>query len=136
MVVKAHSLEEAEEKFENGEYEIQEDPEEARRNAIERDFTEKWRGVDTDALEDDKFREFKEDCFNFYEQTGFSKTFHSPYDEYGEHNGKPFKVLRRATEGEVDLEAMPVWVVEFEGEPEPCWCYPEEICVAEEDENQ
>lgn len=100
------------------------------------EFDKKWGGVDTDALEEQKFTEFKNDCFDMYETTGFSKTFHSPYDDSTyNHNGKPFKVLRRATVGEVDIEAMPVWVVEFEGEPEPFWCYPEEICVVEEHEN-
>jgi hypothetical protein len=95
-------------------------------------FNEKWGDVNVDDLPDEKFEEFKNDCFLLYETNGFSKTFHSPYDDEGEHNGKPFKVVRRATAEECDIEAMPIWVVEFEGESEPCYCYPEEICVAEE----
>jgi hypothetical protein len=99
----------------------------------EKEFNEKWGGVDTDAIEWEQFEQFKEDCFAMYEETGFSKTFHSPYDETHNHNGYPFKVLRRATVGECDLEAMPLWVVEFKDEPgETFFCYPEEICVLEE----
>ena len=93
-------------------------------------FRLKWDDIDTDNLPDEEYREFKNDCFLMYETYGFSKTFHSPYDDEGEHNGKPFKVVRRATTEECDIEAMPIWVVEFVGETEPCFCYPEEICVA------
>ena len=95
------------------------------------EFDKKWGGISTDNMTDDEFVEFKEDCFSFYETTGFSDFFHSPYDEYGEHNGKPFKVVRRATTDECDLDAMPLWVVTFEGEEEPYYCYPEEICREE-----
>ena len=133
MVVYANDLNEAQEKFENGEYEIQEDLAQVQRNAIERDFTEKWAGVKVDDLPDDKFREFKEDCFNFYEQTGFLELFDSPYDEYGEHNGMRFEVIRRATEEECDLEAMPLWFIRFENGDE-AYCYPEEIALAEHED--
>ena len=77
MVVKANSLEEAEEKFENGEFEIQEDLAQAQRNALERDFQEKWGEVDTYYLSDDELRDFKNDCFYLYEQTGFLELFDS-----------------------------------------------------------
>lgn len=98
----------------------------------EKEFDEKWEGVDTDALTDEEFLQFKNDCFELYETTGFSKKFHSPYDETYNLNGKPFKVLRRATEKECDIEAMPIWVVKFKGIKEPFYCYPEEICKIEE----
>lgn len=134
MVVKANSLEEAEEKFENGEFEIQEDLAQVQRNALERDFQEKWGEVDTYYLSDDELREFKNDCFNFYEQTGFLELFDSPYDDIGgglhEHNGMRFEVIRRATEEECDLEAMPMWFIRFENGDE-AYCYPEEIAVIE-----
>ena len=134
MVVKANSLEEAEEKFENGEFEIEEDFAQVQRDAFERDFQEKWRGVDIDGLDEDKLREFKEDCFNLYEQTGFLEIFNSPYDDIGgglhEHNGMRFEVIRRATEKECDLEAMPLWFIRFENGDE-AYCYPEEIAVIE-----
>lgn len=98
----------------------------------EQEFNDKWAGVNTDRLPDDQFRQFKQDCFSMYETTGFSDTFHSPYEDTGNnHNGKPFKVLRRANENECDLEAMPIWVIQFEDEDEPCYCYPEEICKIE-----
>lgn len=94
-----------------------------------KEFEQKWGNIDPHELEVDKLTENKEDAFNMYEGIGFSDTFHSPYDDdtYN-HNGKPFKVLRRATKEECDLEALPVWLVEFDGEQEPFYCYPEEIC--------
>ena len=137
MIVRACTLEEAEELFEDGDYEIREDLAQVQRNALERDFKEKWAGVDIDGLETENLREFKEDCFNLYEQTGFLEIFDSPYDDTHEHNGMRFEVIRRATEfnsetgeGEVDLEAMPLWLVRFENGDEAV-CYPEEIALIE-----
>lgn len=144
MIVRACTLEEAEELFEDGDYEIQEDLAQVQRNALERDFKEKWAGVDIDELETDKLREFKDDCFNLYEQTGFLEIFDSPFDDTGggdhEHNGMRFEVIRRATEynsetgeGECDLVAMPLWLVRFENGDEAL-CYPEEIAVIEHED--
>ena len=104
-------------------------------NTFEKKFHEKWDGVDIDNIPYDELRNFKEDCFSLYEQTGFLETFSSPYDELGEHNGMKFKVIRRAIEfrdgeGEVDIESMPVWFVKFENGDE-AYCYPEEIAVIE-----
>lgn len=96
------------------------------------DFDKKWGAISTDDMTDEQFIEFKNDCFEMYETTGFSEKFHSPYDDSElHHNGMPFTVLRRATEEECDLEAMPLWVVMFEGEGVPYYCYPEEICEIE-----
>lgn len=95
-----------------------------------KEFDEKWKTVDTDKLSDEEFQQFKQDCFAMYEQAGFLDTFDSPYDEQGEHNGMTFKVVRRATTEECDLEAMPLWLVEFEN-GDTAYCYPEEICKTE-----
>ena len=98
------------------------------------DIKAKWGDKDPYDMEDDELREYKNDCFLAYETEGFSKKFHSPYDDEGyAHNGKPFKVMRRAKESEADLEAMPLWAVKFEGERKYYFCYPEEICVGEEE---
>jgi hypothetical protein len=104
-------------------------------NTLEKNFHKKWDGVDIESIPYEQFKEFKEDCFDLYEKTGFLKRFDSPYDEFNEHNGMMFEVVRRATEfkdgeGEVDLESMPVWVVRFENGEEG-YCYPEEIAVIE-----
>lgn len=98
----------------------------------EQEFNDRWSGVQTDTMTDEEFLRFKQDCFDMYETTGFSSTFHSPYDSAREHNGKPFRVLRRANASECDLEAMPLWVVRFPDEDKPFYCYPEEICKIEE----
>ena len=98
------------------------------------EFEKKWGKVDVDTLSDAEFARFKQDCFEMYEQTGFIDKFDSPYDDIGggehEHNGMTFKVLRRATMQECDIEAMPIWYIEFEN-GDTAYCYPEEICVAE-----
>ena len=94
------------------------------------EFDKKWGNVDTYALSDEEFIQFKQDCFAMYEQTGFIDKFDSPYDDESEHNGMTFKVLRRATTDECDLEAMPLWFIEFEN-GDTAYCYPEEICKAE-----
>lgn len=98
-------------------------------NAItQEEFNKKWNGTDPDNLSDEELQQFKQDCFEMYEQAGFLDSFDSPYDEQGEHNGMAFKVVRRATTEECDLEAMPLWLVEFEN-GDTAYCYPEEICV-------
>lgn len=94
------------------------------------EFKEKWGNIPTDKMTDEQFTEFKNDCFDMYERGGFIGVFNSPYDDEGEHNGQTFKVLRRATTEECDLEAMPLWFVEFEN-GDTAYCYPEEICKIE-----
>ena len=96
----------------------------------ETDFRNKWGSIRTDDMTDEQFLEFKNDCYEMYEETGFIDKFDSPYDDEGEHNGMPFKVVRRATQEEVDIEAMPLWFVEFKN-GDTAYCYPEEICKAE-----
>ena len=95
-----------------------------------KEFNDKWGNVDIDTISDEEFLQFKQDCFSMYEHDGFIDRFDSPYDYEGEHNGMTFKVLRRATTDECDLEAMPLWFVEFEN-GDTAYCYPEEICKAE-----
>ena len=93
-------------------------------------FKQKWGNANQDEMSLKELTEFKEDCFKMYETYGFQELFNSPYDEPAEHNGMPFKVLRRATTDECDLEAMPLWYVEFEN-GDHAYCYPEEICILE-----
>lgn len=90
-------------------------------------FDTKWGSVSVDNMSDEQLEEFKNDCFELYELTGFLDEFNSPYDEHGEHNGMTFKVLRRATKHECDIEALPLWEVLFEN-GDKALCYPEEIC--------
>jgi len=110
------------------------DPISIRTKMTEKEFNKKWGDVDTDELMDtdwERFKEFKNDCFLLYETYGFTETFDSPYDQYAEKKGLPIKVLRRATEEECDVEAMPLWVVKIGDEEEPYYCYPEEISLFE-----
>ena len=96
----------------------------------EKEFNEKWGGVIVDNLDDNQFMEFKQDCFEMYETEGFIEKFDSPYDDFGEHNGMKFEVVRRANLNEADLESMPIWFIRFENGDE-AYCYPEEICKVE-----
>lgn len=91
------------------------------------EFKSKWKDADVDAMTDEELLEFKNDCFSMFEKDGFLDKFNSPYDDEGEHNGMQFKVIRRADTTEVDIEVMPVWLIEFEN-GETAYCYPEEIC--------
>ena len=96
----------------------------------EKDFNAKWLHRLVDDMTDEEFLDFKNDCFSVYEETGFLEKFDSPYDDEWEHNGMAFKVIRRATTEECDLEAMPLWFIEFEN-GDTAYCYPEEICKIE-----
>ena len=94
-------------------------------------FNLKWgEKPDVDNMSEEQLTEFKNDCFELYEETGFIERFDSPYDEDGEHNGMKFKVIRRADVSECDLEAMPIWLIEFEN-GDTAYCYPEEITKLE-----
>lgn len=96
-----------------------------------KEFEIKWGHVDRNYTTFEDELEFVEDAFEMYEQTGFLDTFESPYDDKSK-NGLPFKVIRRASyvQDDIDLECLPQWVIEFENK-EQMFCYPEEICKIE-----
>ena len=96
------------------------------------EFNRKWADTSTDNMSAEELRSFKNDCFSMYESTGFLDVFNSPYDELHAHNSMPFKVVRRATEAECDLESMPQWLVQF-SDGDTAYCYPEEICRIEKE---
>lgn len=77
-----------------------------------------------------ELKAFVEDCFDTYEHIGFSEQFHSVYTDWMKYNGKPFEVLGRVTEEDVDLEVLPMWFIRVDGQRK--MAYPEEICIAEE----
>ena len=93
----------------------------------EKQFIKKWFGVDPHTLSEKRLVEYKDDRFVMYEKGGFVKIYQSPDDDNDTHNGMRFKVIRRAKVGEVDLEALPIWLIEFEN-GETAYCYAEEIC--------
>jgi hypothetical protein len=96
------------------------------------EFKQKWgEDVDRTELSFEDAVEIANDAFDMYEEAGFLEAFDSPYEELGK-NGMPFKVLRRGSYvlDDIDLETLPVWLVEFEN-GEQAMCYPEEICKLE-----
>ena len=79
--------------------------------------------------------EFVKDCFDAYEQGGFTDTYRDVHGQSPKHDGKPFKVVRRLeySTSECDLECLPMWEVEFE-DGFVMDCYPEEITIDERKE--
>lgn len=96
-----------------------------------KEFEIKWGHVDRNYTTFEEELELVEDAFEMYEQTGFLETFESPYDDKSK-NGLPFKIIRRASyvQDDIDLEYLPQWVIEFENK-EQMFCFPEEICKIE-----
>lgn len=77
--------------------------------------------------------EFIEDCFNMYETSGFSATYHSiGIDDGKDFDGVAFQVIGRASykDGDCDLEQLPMWHIEFEDGTKHM-AFPEEITKIE-----
>lgn len=92
-----------------------------------------WKDVNLDELDHDELLKNKEACYELYEKTGFLTFLDSPYMKGANGwNGTPFKVLRRATTDEADLEVMPIWLIQYEN-GEKAYCYPEEISVLDKE---
>ena len=80
----------------------------------------------------DELFEYVQDSFDLYEKIGFKDKFDTPFEDFRKYNGKPFKVVRRMSyaNDDIDLECLPKWVIRFEDGVEiDAW--PEEICKAE-----
>lgn len=70
-----------------------------------------------------------EEIYSPFEKEGRSVLFHSQYSDTEEYDGKPYEILRRATEADnIDAECLPQWVVSFGEGTEPVFAFPEE-CV-------
>lgn len=85
----------------------------------------KW---NKDVLTYDEMVEYNKDWDEHYRENGFSETFHSPYTDFNQHNGKPFEVLSLLSVEELDydFEKMPMWKIKIDDEVFDA--YPEEIC--------
>ena len=71
-------------------------------------------------------RDFVNDCFDLYEQEGFSEKFWTSDEKYQKYIGQKFKVLNRTPEKRNDLCTLPLWDIEFEDGTQ-LTAYPEEI---------
>ena len=78
-------------------------------------------------------RAFVEKCFDLYEKEGFTKKFHTPYDDKQSYEGKEFTVLGRVSEGRADLCTLPIWQIKF-SDGNVIDAYPEEIAISEVNE--
>ena len=78
--------------------------------------------------------EFVNDCFDCYEQEGFSKKFWDRNGDYEEKIGQSFKVLGRITTEEADLCCLPMWRIEF-ADGTTIAAYPDEIIPREMNDN-
>jgi len=86
---------------------------------------------DRDEMSDEKHQEFVKDCFNCYEQEGFSDKYWTPFEQYEEYKNYKFKVIRRATEDDgIFIEHLPMWLIELSNNKQ-IFAYPEEIIPSE-----
>ena len=86
-------------------------------------------------MDDETHVAFVMDCFEAYESEGFADTFLDVHGQDTEHDGAPFKVVRRLEylDGDCDLECLPMWEIEFE-DGAMMDCFPEEITICERKE--
>lgn len=89
-----------------------------------------WR----DEMSKKREQEFVNDCFDIYEEEGFSKKFWSPYDSNHKFVGKRFTVLGRCDTSDCNLEILPAWRIRLKG-GEIIYACPEEIIPSEMKEN-
>lgn len=85
---------------------------------------------DRDEMPLERERAFVNDCFDIMEREGFSDRFWSPFGDYKERFGQPFKVVERCTEKSCDIAALPMWNIRFE-DGTVVGAYPEEIVPSE-----
>ena len=99
-----------------------------------------WEEIKTKYPEDrnemgkERERNFVKDCFEAYEEEGFSKKFWSQGGDYKQYHGKNFSVIGRVTEKDVDFECLPMWEIRFDDEFE-IFAYPDEIIPSEMKDN-
>lgn len=94
------------------------------------EFDLKYKSKLRDFMSEEEEREFINDYTNCCEEEGFNNVYWTPYEELKDCKGKKFKVLRRLTEKECDLDAMPMWEIQFE-DGTVRGAYPEEIVPSE-----
>ena len=94
------------------------------------EFELKYKNKLRDFMSEEEEREFVKDYSNCCEVEGFNNVYWSPYTEWEKYYGKPFKVIKRVTEEECDLEVLPTWKIQFE-DSTIIHAYPEEIVTSE-----
>lgn len=99
------------------------------------EFEQKYKNEMRDFMTEEREREFVNDYCNCCEAEGFNNVYWSPYTEWENYYGKPFKVIKRATERENDLEVLPMWIIQFE-DGKRIQAYPEEIVTSEMERNE
>lgn len=97
-----------------------------------KEFSNKWLDVNRSLLSIEDELEFVEDAFNMYEEAGFLDTFNTPHEDLAKYNDKPFKVVKRLSceEDNVDLENLPMWGIVFDDD-DYVEAFPEDICKLE-----
>ena len=68
---------------------------------------------DVESMPEEVMREFIQDKFEAYEEAGFCETAIMDHSDYEKYNNQPFKIVRRLTEEDCDLECLPMWRIEF-----------------------
>lgn len=99
----------------------------------EQAFNRKW--PEKPSASSNRFKEYIDDLFGLYEQTGFADTFRTEYSDRHPRNGETFDVVRRATKDDgVEEEQMPMWLIRFDDDT-TTFAYPEEITKLERNKN-
>lgn len=91
------------------------------------EFSEKWNTFFVDDIEENDIDEYIEDYYSALEHNGFNETFKDVFSDTAQYNGSKFKVIRRLTKDECDVESMPMWKIQLENGFE-FDAFPEEIC--------
>lgn len=94
------------------------------------EMNKKYPEYSREEMSEKREEKFVNDCFDCYEQEGFSKKFWSQGGDYGEKIGQSFKVLGRTTTEDADLSCLPMWNIEF-ADGTIIVAYPDEIIPRE-----
>lgn len=99
----------------------------------EQAFDSKW--PEKPSADSNRFKEYVEDLFGLYEQTGFADTFQTTYSDRLPRNGETFEVVRRAkAEDGIEEDQQPMWLIRFDDDT-TTFAYPEEITNLERNKN-
>lgn len=89
---------------------------------------------DRNEMSEEREKAYVSDCFDCYEQEGFSNKFWSPFSDYKDRFGQGFTVVGRCSTEDSDLSSLPMWNIKFL-DGVTIGAYPEEIIPSEMKEN-
>ena len=87
-----------------------------------------YKNIDRSEMTFDEEVRYVNDCYNTMELY-LKSVYESPFTDYSQYNGKPFRIVRRMSlqEDNVDISVLPKWIIAFDDGVQ-IEAYPEEIC--------